>query len=75
MILEKFGPDIRHISGEDNIVAIAISRLPTANKDKKGPRTQVQRRDEMFINNEANDLLDEDEYHFPLDLLTVQKAQ
>ena len=34
LILEEFGPDIKHISGDENIVADAISRLPTANKDQ-----------------------------------------
>ena len=34
MILEEFGPDIRHISGEDNIVADAISRIPTTAIDQ-----------------------------------------
>ncbi len=33
MILEEFGPDIRHIKGEENIVADAINRLPVADKD------------------------------------------
>ena len=28
LLLEEFGPDIRHITGEANIVANAISRLP-----------------------------------------------
>ena len=28
LILEESGPDIKHIKGEDNIVADAISRLP-----------------------------------------------
>ena len=28
LILEEFGPDIKHIKGEDNIVTNAISQLP-----------------------------------------------
>ena len=28
LLLEEFGPDIRHITGEANVVADAISRLP-----------------------------------------------
>ena len=32
--LEEFGPDIRDIKGKDNIVADAISRLPTAEDDQ-----------------------------------------
>ena len=40
-------------------MADAVSRLPTVNKDKEEPRTEVQRRNEMFTNNEANELLTE----------------
>ena len=29
LILEEFGPDIQHTKGEDNVIADAISRLPT----------------------------------------------
>ena len=35
LILEEFGPDIQHIAGEQNVVADAISRLPTTNQDQK----------------------------------------
>ena len=35
LILEEFGPDIKHISGEDNVVADAMSRLPTTNQNQK----------------------------------------
>ena len=42
LILEEFGPDILHIKGEDNIVADAISRLPTANEDQNKSRTEIQ---------------------------------
>ena len=42
MILEEFGPDIRHIAGIDNVVADAISRLPTTATDQSEPRTEVQ---------------------------------
>ena len=31
LILEEFGPDIRHIKGEDNVVADSISRLSALN--------------------------------------------
>jgi len=31
LLLEEFGPDIRHTSGEDNTIADALSRLPTTN--------------------------------------------
>ena len=42
MILEEFGPDIRHISGEENIVADAISRIPTTDIDQKQNRTELE---------------------------------
>ena len=74
LILEEFGPDIKHISGEDNIVADAISRLPTANKDQNeictdtlGPLSETLTELEQLV-------LEEDE-GFPLNLPAVQKAQ
>lgn len=54
-ISQEFGPDISHISGVNNIVADAISRLPTANKHESEPHTEVQRLKKNFTNNEAND--------------------
>ena len=32
LLLEEFGPDIRHIAGEDNTIADALSRMPTTNQ-------------------------------------------
>ena len=54
MILEEFGPDIRHISGKDNIVADAISRLHTANKDEKEPRTEVGSASERDVHKQSS---------------------
>jgi hypothetical protein len=34
LLLEEYGPDIRHIKGVDNVVEDAISRLPMANDDE-----------------------------------------
>ena len=42
LILEEFGPDIQHVSGEDNVVADAMSRLPTTNQDQRELRTDAQ---------------------------------
>ena len=42
LILEEFGPDIQHISEEQNVVADTISRLPTTNQDQKEPNTEAQ---------------------------------
>ena len=59
LILEEFGPDIKHIKGEDNVVADAISRLPMSEM------TMIK---EHFA-------LEEDEAEFPLDLhLTCQRT-
>ena len=65
LILEEFGPDIKHISGEKNVVADAISRLPTTTEDQREQCTDAQdpARSEMFA-------LDED-VAFPLDLSLV----
>ena len=54
LILEEFGPDIKHIKGEDNVVADAISRLPMSE------HKEIE--DEFFANEE------DEEAEFPLDL-------
>ena len=58
LILEEFGPDIRHIKGEDNVVADAISRLPMSE------HKEIE--DEFFANE------DDEEAEFPLDLHLVR---
>lgn len=74
LILEQFGPDIKHISGEDNIVADAISRLPTANNDQIEPSTEVlDQSSEMLA--ELEKLVLEDDESFPLHLSLVRKIQ
>jgi uncharacterized protein YlaN (UPF0358 family) len=74
LILEEFGPDIRHISGEDNVVADAISRLPTATQDQIENCTDTQDPwGENDITAEAF-ILDDNET-FPLQLSLVQKEQ
>ena len=35
LILEKFGPDIKHIAGENNVVADTMSRFPTTAQDQR----------------------------------------
>ena len=74
LILEEFGPDIRHISGEDNLVADAISRLPTANKDQIEICTDTHDPLSKTLSELENLVLEEDE-GFPLNLPAVQKAQ
>ena len=58
LILEEFGPDIKHIKGEDNIVADAISRLPMS---------EVKIVEDEFFN------LEDEEEQFPLDLRLVRR--
>ena len=74
LILEEFGPDIIHIKGEDNIVADAISRLPTATKNQResstvtlGSKDKKSTEEEIFV-------LEDDE-SFPLDLSLVRRTQ
>jgi len=67
LILEEFGPDIRHIKGEDNIVADAISRLPTAKQDPSENHTESH-----GLATEAAECLPlENEVGFPLLLSNV----
>ena len=74
LILEEFGPDIQYVRGEDNIVADAISRLPTANEDQNEPSTEARGlKSEMLSEMEVHVL--EDDIVFPLDLSLVQRTQ
>ena len=74
LILEEFGPDIIHIKGENNTVADAMSRLPTANTDQRESRTEVLGLSgEMPVENKVL-VLDEDEA-FPLNLSLVRQTQ
>jgi len=69
LILEEFGPDIQHVKGEDNIVADAISRLPTTNEDPRDTRTDSHGLLEL-----EQFALEENEA-FPLNLPLVRQAQ
>lgn len=59
LILEEFGPDIKHIKGEDNIVADAISRLPMS---------------EMNVAEYGYFATEDDEEEFPLNLHLVREC-
>ena len=72
LILEEFGPDIQNISKKDNIVADAISRMPTANTDQREPSTEVQGLSSETLA-ELEQLVLEDDESFPLQLYLVQK--
>ena len=76
MILEEFGPDIRHISGEKNIVADAISRLPTTAIDQNRHRTETDdQKNSTFLTKSSEFLVLQNEEGFPLDLPLVQEEQ
>ena len=57
LILEEFGPDIKHIKGEDNVIADAISRLPMSELN-------------MVMEHFAQEV---EEAEFPLDLHLVRQ--
>ena len=74
LILEEFGPNILHIKGEENVVADAISRLPTANEDQNKSRTEIPGlSSEMLAKMEY--LVFEEDSEFPLHLPLVRKVQ
>ena len=67
MILEEFGPDIRHIAGVENVVADVISKLLTTTTDQKEQRTDAQDlQDKMSVTKLESLVLKEDEEAFPL---------
>ena len=56
LLLEEYGPDIRHIKGVENVVADAISRLPMANNDEPSTDKVQSHMNELFnIGNRNND--------------------
>ena len=73
LILKEFGPDIRHISDDKNIVADALSRLPTANNDPIEQRTDAQ--DQVKMTTESELFILEDDEEFPLHLSLVRRTQ
>ena len=71
LILEEFGPNIQHLAGVDNIVADTLIRLPSTPKDKYKPCTSKAQccANKLF----AIGRVENNEYCFLLNLLTVQK--
>ena len=69
LILEEFGPDIKHISGEDNVVADAMSRLPTTTQNQNEHCTVAPDSQGLEM------LALEEDIAFPLDLSLVQRTQ
>ena len=70
LIIEKFGPNIQHIAGVDNIVADTLSGMPYVSSNNSEPFTEKDqcRANEFFaIGREENN-----EMFFPLNLLILQ---
>jgi hypothetical protein len=73
LLLEEYRPDIRHISGVENVVADAISRLPMAQNDENESSTvKIQRQMNEMFNLEQDESNDKG---FPLQLSEVQRIQ
>ena len=72
LILEEFGPNIQHIAGVDNVVADALSRLPSANTDERDPvlEGRHQANGDMFAITR-----EEETGSFPLALSLVREEQ
>ena len=71
-----FGPDIQHIQGHENIIADAMSRMPTTTTDQREHHTSVQDlmdKSMSTINGEFHVFQEED--IFPLDYSLVQQEQ
>jgi len=74
LLLEEFGPGIKHIAGEDNIVADALSRLPTTDTESNRSSSTEGGHDslnEMFLNERS----EADDTGFPLEISIVQRIQ
>lgn len=69
MILEEFNPTIEHIAGVDNVVADALSRIPSANSEDRKEKTAPNNK-ELFAVTRAYD-----EGTFPLDRVLLQQEQ
>jgi len=67
--LEDFGPDMRHISGNKNIVADAMNRLTTANQDPSKQSTETQDLNEE----EAFPLKDKETFQLQLPLIRMRQ--
>ena len=74
LILKEFGPDIIHIKGEDNVVADAISRLPTAEQGQTEDCIDNQDLLSETLTEEELLILEDDE-PFPLTPFLVQREQ
>ena len=74
LIPEEFGHDIKDFSGEENKVADAISRLPTASKNQNEYCTDTQ---DLLSKppTELEQLVLEEDGGFPINLSAVQQAQ
>ena len=69
LLLEEFGPDIRHIQGEANVVADAISRLPIEEESNKYGYAKGDH--EL----QAREQVQEDVLGYPLNVPLVRQLQ
>ena len=74
LILKEFGPDIIHIKGENNTVADAMSRLPTATTDQREQCTEAPSLSGKTPAENKMLILEED-IAFSLNLALVQRIQ
>lgn len=76
LILEEFGPNIKHISGSDNIIADALSRLPTTSGETHEHSTDgsYHLAKGIFAASKGNKY-PVDDIGFPLALSIVQREQ
>ena len=71
LLLEEFAPDIRHISEENNVVADAISRLPTTKSSLDEVPEKELNLQEILIQDQVHDNV----AGYPLRLVEVRRLQ
>jgi len=76
LLLKEYGPDIRHIAGEQNTIADALSRMPTTNLQESNRSSCTEGDHEslngMFYYQEKEKA---NVTGFPLELSEVQRIQ
>ena len=75
LLLEEFGPDIRHIAGEDNTIADALSRMPTTNIQDSTRSSSTEEDHESLNEMFYQEKEQSNDTGFPLELSEVQRIQ